>query len=98
MKKFGPKSRGGIIFGFSSSISSIISLAGAYLCQKYIVERNPVDSVQSIVYLPAIVFFILFLIFYHGIKAIICWHAVLTRKKIGEHVSFGDLWRHTMEL
>jgi len=98
MKRFGHTRRGKIIFGFSSSISAIISLTAAFVCQKYIVVRNPIDSLQSIVYLPAIIFIFTFLIFYHGIKALICWHAVLTLKKMGEHVSFREMWRHTIDL
>jgi predicted membrane channel-forming protein YqfA (hemolysin III family) len=97
MKRFGFKRRNRIIFGFAVSISSVISLAAAFVCQKDVVEKAPTDSVQFIVYLPSLVFFVSFLFIYHAIKALICWHILLTQKKLGQPVSFGELWRHSMD-
>lgn len=95
MKSFGPKSIYKVIYFSSVGTSLFTALTAAFLCQKYIVEQNLIDTFIPVVYLPGILFFVVFIIFYHSIKALVCWRAVVTQKKLGLPVSFNELWHCT---
>ena len=92
MKSFGQKNIYKVIYFSSVGTSSFTALAAAFLCQKYIVKQNLIETFIPIVYLPGVFFFVMFLVFYHGIKALLCWHTVVTQKKLGLPVSFSELW------